>query len=86
MRSYLFVGNNEQDIEERVVKFIKKNNLQRFDYVITSIDSVRDLNRITSFDRGGVGIVIKNINKASEEAMNAFLKNLEEPQKICISC
>jgi hypothetical protein len=51
------------------------------EYSITKIEDVRNLNNLLrlSLDRPTL-IVGKNIHESGDEALNAFLKNLEEPQ------
>lgn len=79
MQSYLFLGKN--NINRALSFFIKDKKLNRLDYELKTIEDVRHLNKLVSLTRKNTAFVIKNIDNASEEALNAFLKNLEEPQE-----
>ena len=51
------------------------------EFSIKSIDQVRELGRFSRLAlTKPTTILIKNIDNASNEALNAFLKDLEEPQ------
>lgn len=51
-------------------------------YTITKIDDIRNLNNFTRLSLTEKTLIfIENINDATPEALNAFLKNLEEPQE-----
>lgn len=75
MHAFLIVGQNTKDIQQN----LKAKSLE---FIIQKIDDVRELNKLLrlTFNEKTL-IVIRNIEKASEEALNAFLKNLEEPQE-----
>lgn len=59
----------------------KKLNTKILEFPLKKIEDVRDLNNLIrlSFDKPTL-IVSEDIHEATEEALNAFLKNLEEPQ------
>lgn len=80
MHAYLLVGtNNPQQTIDTLAKKLKTKIL---DYNIQKISDVRNLNNLIrlSFNNPTL-IVSKNVHEATEEALNAFLKNLEEPQE-----
>ncbi len=81
MHAYLFISQNS-DINPDIDKLAKKLNAEVVEFPLLKIDDVRNLNNLIrlSFDKPTL-IVCKNIHEAGEEALNAFLKNLEEPQE-----
>jgi DNA polymerase-3 subunit delta' len=82
MHAYLLVGNKLSEIDIRVEKLLRKLKVKRLEYPLAKIKDVRELSSFTKLSiNSPTGILIKNINAASTEALNAFLKNLEEPQK-----
>ena len=80
MHAYLLVGTN--NFQQAIDTLAKKFKTKIFDYKIQKISDVRNLNNLIrlSFDQPTL-IVSENIYEATEEALNAFLKNLEEPQE-----
>jgi hypothetical protein len=81
MHAFLISGDNEQKIADCVDKLVIKHKLLALNYQIDTIKSVREMNSYTNLKISKpTGIIIRNIEKASPEALNAFLKNLEEPQ------
>ena len=81
MHAYLLISQNS-DINPDIEKLAKKLNAKVVEFPLLKIDDVRNLNNLIrlSFDKPTL-IVCKNIHEAGEEALNAFLKNLEEPQE-----
>lgn len=81
MHSYLVIG-NQTNTQKQVDKLIRKLGATLFEFPLTKISHVRELNSFTAktFAKK-TAIVIKNIDSASPDALNAFLKNLEEPQE-----
>lgn len=81
MHAYLIVGNSgsEQSEVEKLARTLKAKILE---FPIVKIEDVRNLNNLIrlSFDAPTL-IYSRNIHEAGEEALNAFLKNLEEPQE-----
>lgn len=82
MHAYLVVGNNQNSVEGKILELTKKLNVKRFDFSVQKISDVRELNKFTNLSlTEKTAIIIKNFDGAGEEAQNAFLKNLEEPQE-----
>lgn len=79
MHAFLLVGNN---LEEDIKKLSKKLNAKILPYPLAKIEDVRNLNNLIrlSFDSPTL-IVSENIHETGTEALNALLKNLEEPQE-----
>jgi DNA polymerase III delta prime subunit len=82
MHAYLFVSNSSSDTKIQVSSLAVKLKAKILEYSLQKIEDVRNLNNLLrlSFEEPTL-IVCENINDAGEEALNAFLKNLEEPQE-----
>src|SRR3989344_6201026 len=64
------------------LEFAKKENAKVVSFTLQKIEDARDLKKIIKFKfNEKTAIVINDIDKATDEALNAFLKNLEEPTK-----
>jgi DNA polymerase III delta prime subunit len=82
MHAYLVVGRNKNKKDKEVQKLLKKHKSKAIEYSLESIGSVRDLARFTKLSLSEkTAILVKEIDNASHPALNAFLKNLEEPQE-----
>ena len=82
MHAFLLIGSNHQETENEIEKLLKKLKVRPMEYPLVKIKDVRELSSFTSLSISRpTGILIKNIDSASIEALNAFLKNLEEPQE-----
>lgn len=82
MHAYLLTGNKQQEVDIKIDKLLRKLKVKRLEYPLIKIKDVRELNSFTKLSASSpTGILIKNVDSASTEALNAFLKNLEEPQK-----
>jgi len=79
MHAFLIVGNSTK---ESIEELSKKLSAKIINFPLNKIDDVRNLNELLklSFSEPSL-IVSENIDSAGEEALNAFLKNLEEPQE-----
>lgn len=79
MHAYLLIGNES---ETELLKLLNSSGSERIDFTLNKIVDVRELNKFTSLKLPkNTAIVINNFEEASEEAQNAFLKSLEEPQE-----
>lgn len=79
MHSYLIIG---KDTFEKEVELTQKLHGTNFEFSISKIEEVRELtNFLRTTQPPGTIIVAHNIDSATHEALNAFLKSLEEPQK-----
>ncbi len=82
MHSFLLVGTDEKKLDAKITGLIAELKTQPYEFKLEKITDARGL---ISFTRLSVSkpttIIIKNIDRATHEALNAFLKNLEEPQK-----
>lgn len=88
MHAYLIVGNSpacRTGKEERLVyseKLSKKLKTKILRFPLAKIEDARELGKFTALKlTEPTAIIINSIDQATEEAQNAFLKNLEEPQE-----
>ncbi len=80
MHAYLLTG-DDNATETYIQSFIKNKGLIRSDRLIKSIADSRALIKDNSLKiLTPTAIVIKNIDQATEEALNSMLKEIEEPQ------
>jgi DNA polymerase III gamma/tau subunit len=89
MHAYLLVGQGitnfqlgAQSLGLSISNLAKKLKAEILEYPIQKIEDSRSLNNLIrlSFDKPTL-IVCQNVHEATEESLNAFLKNLEEPQE-----
>ena len=82
MHAFLLIGTDNRGLIEKMDELTKKFHAKILEYPLTKIEDVRNLNSLLrlSIDEPTI-IVSYNIHEATEEALNAFLKNLEEPQE-----
>lgn len=82
MHAYLFTGNDNLNLKTQISKLAEELNAKILEYPLVKISDVRNLNDFLklSFKEPAL-IVCRDIHEAGEEALNAFLKNLEEPQE-----
>jgi len=82
MHSFLIIGENKESVENKITDILKEYSLKRIDFNGQKIEEIRNINSFISLSLiEKTGIVIRNIEKSTIEAVNAFLKNLEEPQE-----
>ena len=81
MHAYLLIGQGNTNFQIPISNLAAKLHAKTLEYPLQKIDDVRSLNNLIrlSFDKPTL-VVCQNIHEAGEEALNAFLKNLEEPQ------
>ncbi len=82
MHAFLLVGTNSQELKNGCEELAEKLKAKIMEFPLSKIEDVRNLNNLIrlSFSEPTL-IVSENIDEAGEEALNAFLKNLEEPQE-----
>jgi DNA polymerase III delta prime subunit len=80
MHAFLLISQNS-NIKSQIEELSKKLHTKIMEFPLAKIEDVRSLNNLLrlSFSEPTL-IVCQNIEGATEEALNAFLKNLEEPQ------
>lgn len=78
MHAYIIYGHDKSLIEKEIDRLAGKDT-QRLEYDISKIASVRKLTHLTAFtNTKKVAYILRDIDKATIDAQNAFLKNLEE--------
>ncbi len=81
MHAYLFVGPKNEALK-KAGEFSQKIGKTSFEFSITKIDEVKSLLQIFKLSfNNPTTILIKDIENAKEEALNALLKTIEEPQE-----
>jgi hypothetical protein len=82
MHAFLIVGNNEETLKIKTEELAKKYSAKILEYPLVKIEDVRNLNNFLRLTVTEPTIILtKNIEETGIEALNAFLKNLEEPQE-----
>lgn len=79
MHAFLIIG---EDPHSKIEKLVSSQKARALPFELLKISDSRELARQASLSFSErVAFVIKNIDNASTEAQNAFLKTLEEPQE-----
>lgn len=79
MHAFLIAGNQE-DIKSEIEKLVNNHNFKIYPFPVNNISDVRALNKFTKLKKSeDTAILCENIDKATLPALNALLKNLEEP-------
>lgn len=81
MHAFLIEGVGEP-LEKEIAALAKNLKAKLFTYPVSKIEDVRALNSFISLRLSTpTAILIRGVDEATDEALNAFLKNLEEPQE-----
>ena len=81
MHAFLFVGGSTATRKIKTREFAQKRSQKIFEFHLAKISDVRELASFTKFSENSpTAILINDIENATTEALNAFLKNLEEPR------
>lgn len=81
MHAYLFVG-DQDDLQKSLTNLAKQKNAAIYPIQLESIKDTRAISAFIKLSQNkNIIIAIANIHKASNEALQAFLKDLEEPNK-----
>ncbi len=82
MHAYLIIGSSEKGVADSVEKLLKKLKAFPYEFRLNKIDDARYLAKLTSLAIAEPSAyIIRDVHLATTEALNSFLKNLEEPQK-----
>jgi DNA polymerase III delta prime subunit len=82
MHAYLFVGQGITNFQLPISNLATKLKAKLMEFPLVKIDDVRNLNNLVRLEFNQPTLIVcQNIHEAGEEALNAFLKNLEEPQE-----
>ncbi len=81
MHAFLITGTNKQALKKSANILAGNLKATLTEYPLAKIEDVRSLNSMVGLSVTEPTIIYcENINEATTEALNAFLKNLEEPQ------
>ena len=81
MHAFLIIGNSEERIAYSK-KLVAKLKVKTLEFPLSKIADTRELGKVTKLSfNTPTAILINSIDEITEEAGNAFLKNLEEPQE-----
>lgn len=82
MHAYLLASRESLNSKPEILNITRKHKAKILPFTLQKIEDVRELRKLVklSFPQK-TAIVIKNFDDATIETQNAFLKNLEEPQK-----
>jgi DNA polymerase III delta prime subunit len=82
MHAFLIIGQGKDYPAQSIEKLSKKLNTKILKFPLNKIEDVRNLNNLLRLSFSEPTLVVsENVEEATEEALNAFLKNLEEPQE-----
>jgi hypothetical protein len=81
MHAYLLIGKDKNNLWKEIERLSSALRAKPKPFPIVKIEDVRSLGNITKLgiDKPSV-YILDDIENATTEALNAFLKNLEEPQ------
>jgi DNA polymerase III delta prime subunit len=82
MHAYLLIGIDSQKIKDKSEELAKKFGAKIIEQSLVKIEEVRNLNNLVRLTITEPTLIFSpNIHEAGVEALNAFLKNLEQPQE-----
>jgi DNA polymerase-3 subunit delta' len=82
MNSFLIVSKDEEKIEEKIEEITKTNSAIKSNFSLKKINDARELKQLNKLSHNQkLVIIIRNIEEASIPALNAILKNIEEPNQ-----
>jgi len=80
MHAFLLVGDNPEETEKEIDKLTKKYGTTPLEFSIDKIEKTRELSSFLKLSQPpNTTIIIREIDEATVDSLNAFLKNLEEP-------
>jgi len=82
MHAYLIVGANDQDLKVKINELTTKLGAVKMLFRLQKIEDARELKNLVKFSFSEkTALILENIDSSTVECLNAFLKNLEEPNK-----
>jgi DNA polymerase III delta prime subunit len=82
MHAYLIIGKDKELIAEKAQQFASIHKADVVPYHLQKINDVRDIESMTKLSvQTPTAFFIEDIDNATPDALNAFLKQLEEPGK-----
>lgn len=80
MHAYLLINPDTNTANGDTIEFARKQNAKVIPFALQKIEDARNLKKLVKFKfNEKTAIVINDIDLATNETLNAFLKNLEEP-------
>jgi len=80
MNSFIIASTDKKRIEEKINEIVKKNQAIVSEFKLKTIEDARELKELTKLShQQKLAVIIKELEKASLPALNAILKNIEEP-------
>lgn len=80
MHAHLIVSHDNSAGIKKAEEIAASNNSKIINYTLLKIEDAKEIKKITKFSFSeSTAIIINDIDSATNEALNAFLKNLEEP-------
>lgn len=81
MHAYLLVGRESLNNQTSITKLASDLRAKIMEFPLVKIEDVRNLNNFIRLEFSEPTLIVcQDIQKLGDEASNAFLKNLEEPQ------
>ena len=82
MHAFLLIGKNKDLLSKNIELIAEEKKSRILRNTLEKIEDVRELSGLLKLSqKEPLTIVVENIDKATPEALNSFLKNLEEPAK-----
>ena len=82
MHAFLVIGNQINKINKKVSEISSNLAAKPYNFKLEKIEDTRELRKLVKLSLETPRVyIIKDIDKATNEATNAFLKSLEEPHK-----
>jgi len=82
MHAFIIVCNQKEEVEKEIGKLLDRLEAKRLDFSLEKIADVRNLSSFTKLKTDKrTAIVVRKLENSTIEALNAFLKILEEPQE-----
>ncbi|MEK7168446.1 MAG: hypothetical protein AAB778_00365 [Patescibacteria group bacterium] len=80
MHAYLLIGREITNNNQQITNLVKKQKAKILEFQLQKIEDAKELKKLVRFSfPEKTAIVLKDIDNATPEALNALLKNLEEP-------
>lgn len=82
MHAYLIIAKDEKSLEAEIRKIPALSEFKILEFIVQKIEDARNLNSYINLSiPEKTAVLIKNFQNATEESVNAVLKNIEEPQE-----
>lgn len=83
MNSFIISSTDKKGVEKKINEIVKKNQAIVSEFKLKTIEDARELKELTKLShQQRLAVIIKEVEKASLPALNAILKNIEEPGNV----